>query len=204
MKDQKLSKLFLSPKEYFHDVVGEAVKKSRVKASDFAQAYIVDLLEQFLKADKLFSRDESSGQSNQDTLAEMFLKATNDEKGIRIDLLKKLGDTSLYISGFFGDSLNRKIVDLDYYAEMGGTAYGSLASAVPDTSFQELYSEISNKFLDFVEVLNFVSQRSQIQNNENLLRVCERYIKTGSHLAKEHLLEKGIILSDLPKKKVIQ
>ena len=61
--------------------------------------------------------------------------AQNSEPIVRFELLKKLGDRSLYISGFFADSLQRKVVDVDYYAEMGGVAYGALAdSAVEEVS----------------------------------------------------------------------
>src|SRR4029078_12982392 len=41
--------------------------------------------------------------------------------------LRRIGDTSLYVSGFWSDSLEGRLVDVDYYIEMGGTAYGELA-----------------------------------------------------------------------------
>ena len=36
--------------------------------------------------------------------------------------LKQIGDVSLFISGFFSDSLRRKLVDVDYYVSIGGGA----------------------------------------------------------------------------------
>ena len=37
--------------------------------------------------------------------------------------LKQIGDVSLFVSGFFSDSLRRKLVDVDYYVSIGGVAY---------------------------------------------------------------------------------
>ncbi|MCB0356479.1 MAG: hypothetical protein KDD40_05700, partial [Bdellovibrionales bacterium] len=136
----------------------------------------------------------------ENTLAEMYLKALQEEsQKIKYDKLKKLGELSLYISGFFGDSLKRKVVDIDYYAEIGGRAYDCLASETQEDTYAKVYGEISIKFLDFVDVLTLVSQKSLIQSNEDLLRLYDRYISTGSKLAKEQLLEKGLITTDIKK-----
>jgi len=40
--------------------------------------------------------------------------------------MQRLGDTALFIAGVFADSLNRKLVDVDYYVAMGGTAYAQV------------------------------------------------------------------------------
>jgi hypothetical protein len=149
-----------------------------------AEHYLVQLLEHFVVTERL----------QNDTLAEMFLKAINTTtSAVKVDLLKKLGDSSLYISGFFGDSLNRKPVDLDYYVEMGGNAYGTLAVHVKEDSFRQVYTELSSGFPQFVDVLTYISTKSLMQTNEDLLRLYDRYLRTGSDLAKEHLLEKGLI-----------
>jgi hypothetical protein len=135
-------------------------------------------------------------------LAELFLKAQNESSStLRIDLLKKLGDTSLYISGFFGDSLNRKLVDIDYYADMGGVAYGSLSKEIADQSLAEVYDCFSTRFIEFVDVLTYMSQKTQVQTDQDLLRLYDRYLATGSKLAEEQLLEKGVLNSELRKTK---
>jgi hypothetical protein len=110
-----------------------------------------------------------------------------------VDLLKKLGDRSLYISGFFGDSLERKLVDIDYYAEMGGAAYASLADNVSDDISAQVYRIFSRDFLAYVDVLTYISQQSMIQSDQSLLRLYDRYMRTGSELAKEKLIEMGVL-----------
>lgn len=127
-------------------------------------------------------------------MAELYLTAANSDFHKKIELLKKLGDKSLYISGFFGDSLQRKIVDLDYYVNMGGSAYETLSKTVDRKDpLKDVFETISRRFIDFVEALTYISQNSMISNNQSLLRLYDRYLQTGSTLAKEKLLEMGIV-----------
>jgi hypothetical protein len=152
------------------------------------------MLNFYLDSKNLFDHDtDEQGNRNQQTLAELFLKANNAERSERIALLKKLADRSLYISGYFGDSLQNKIVDLDYYAEMGGTAYDYLANSTKEDHLATVYSIFSKKFLDFVDVLTYISQKSFIKTDESILRLYDRYLRTGSDLAREKLIEMGVV-----------
>lgn len=190
--------IFVEPKTFFQELVGEAFEQRKLKTIPLIKSYVSDLLIHFIHVNNLFEDQPHTGKKSHPTLAELYFKAMSTTSEERQALLKKLGDTSLYISGVFGDSLQRKLVDIDYYADMGGAAYLSLSDEVEDTNFKELYSEIASKFIEIMEVLTIVSQNTLIQNNQNLLRLYENYVRTGSELAKEHLLEKGLL--HLPEK----
>lgn len=185
--------LFQSSREFFTQMIQDAFDRRQIKTLPLATSYLVDLLEHYLITEHLFDEEDQSGRKTRESLAMLFLKAGQSEPRVRRELLKKLGDTSLYISGFFADSLQRKTIDVDYYVEMGGAAYSSLASSVTEESYSELYREFSRRFLDFVEALTYISTQSQIQANNNLLRMYDIYAQTGSAIAREQLLEKGII-----------
>jgi len=193
-----------SPENYFKDGVGEALVHRNIETYPQVTEYLANLLEFYVPTENLFDIDEDSGKKTRETLAEMYLRATNSENNIKIELLKKLGDVSLYISGFFGDSLNRKIVDVDYYVEIGCSAYGSLAEKSSMDLSAKIYNEFSARFLDFVDVLTFISQRVKIQSDEDLLRLYDRYVITGSELAKEQLIENGVLLTNEIKKLTYQ
>lgn len=186
--------------EYFREVVQEAMSERKVQVFPLAESYLVNLLEHYMLADNLFEEEET-GKRKQETLAEMFLRAANSSPCVQRELLKRLGDTSLYISGFFGDSLKRKIVDIDYYVDMGGSAYGSLAAVTDQDLYSKVYLDFSQRFLDYVDVLTFISQKSFIQSEKDLLRLYDRYISTGSKLAEEQLVEKGMLHGSLDKVK---
>lgn len=179
--------LITQPKEYFREMVGGAFEARKLKTIPLAQEYMVGVLEHYIWADKL---------DNHPTLAEMMLEATNSPTGVRTDLLKQLGDLALYVSGFFGDSLSRKLVDIDYYANMGGLAYSTLALHTADSGFKMVFKEYGDKFLEFVEILTYISHQTQVQTDQNLLRLYDRYLKTGSRIAREQLVEKGLILPE--------
>ena len=182
-----------SPRQFFIDRVDDALKRVKFQPLVLSRNYLVDLLQHFMFSSNLFAKRE--------TLAELYLRAQNSPPPMRFEMLKKLGDGSLYISGFFGDSLSRKIVDIDYYVGMGGTAYKSLAISAADENLAQVYDEFSLCFGEFVDVLTVISQEALIQTNGDLLKLYDRYRATGSRLAEGQLLEQGLLNADLQKSK---
>jgi hypothetical protein len=200
-KAQTLELVIQSPREFFVTKVESALEKLKFQPLPLSRHYLVELLQHFMFSSNLFPTDDETGRSKRETLAEMYLRAQTLPPPQRIDQLKKLGDSSLYISGFFGDSLTRKAVDIDYYVDMGGVAYGALAVDASDENMSRVYGEYSQRFAEFVDVLTYISQQSLIQTNEDLLKLYDRYMATGSRLAEEQLLEKGLLNVELSKVK---
>lgn len=186
--------ILLTPRQYFVEMVETGLSKRKIETYPAVQSYLVNLLEFYLDARNLFDEPHSEdGSRKPQTLAEMLLIAANAEKTEKMELLKKLGDRSLYISGFFGDSLSRKIVDVDYYAEMGGTAYSNLADVTREDTVAQVYRVFSKRFIEFVDVLTYISQQSMVQSDQSLLRLYDRYMRTGSEMARERLIEMGVL-----------
>ena len=203
MSAKEFDTLLVSSKHYFKEKVETAVEKRGIKTSPQAVNYLVDLLEHYMFTENLFEKDQDNGKHKKQTLAEMYLTAQQAEQPPekRISLLKKLGDTSLYITGFFSDSLKRKIIDVDYYINMGGTAYGTLAATTNTDLNARVFEEFSEKFVDFMDVLTLISQESAQSSNKDLLRLYDRYMLTGSELAKEELQKQGLLNAEVEKRK---
>ena len=76
--------------------------------------------------------------------------------------MRRLGDVSLFIAGFFAQSFARKLVDVDYHIAMGGRAYGTLADNMRDSmrgqAFAAVFLELAQKFQRLVDVLNDVAE----------------------------------------------
>ena len=185
--------LISSSRDFFQEAVKHACEQRKIKTYPLVKSYLVQLLEYYMAADRLFDEVDSSGRKQSETLAEMFLKASSAEPGTRTRLLKKIGDQSLYVSGFFGDSLHGKVVDFEYYAGIGGAAYGALSGSVRKSDAANVYKEFAQRFGDFVEVLTYISMHAFSRSEENILRLYESYTQTGSTLARERLMEKGLI-----------
>ncbi len=180
-----------SPAEYFKELVEQAVARQKVSPSELSAYYLVHLLETFVRLDRVY---EGAGVEKDKTLAELLCRGLAAESGARrLALFKLTGDLSLFISGFFADSLEGKLVDVDYYVRMGGYAYAR-ASLLSDTSAAEVFSELSQKFVRFVDVLNEVSELSSLSNSRSLLRLYEKWLRTGSKRSESLLREQGVLL----------
>jgi hypothetical protein len=66
--------------------------------------------------------------------------------------------------GFFSDSFNRSLVDIDYYIRLGERAYRSLAHHSRSHA-GDVFDELSDKFSTFVDVLGEVSERTSLSSN---------------------------------------
>lgn len=174
---------------FFHKEIESAVESQGVKLSAHTKSYVVNLLAQYSQASALHSKDE-------DTLALLYLRSQQVSQEERVRMLRRLGDLALCVSGWFADSLNRKIVDVDYYISMGGGAYGTLASIFEQKRdaevFVALYDELARKFPKVVEVLNEVSEGTSSKDT-SMLRLYDRWMKTGSDRMHRILCERGIV-----------
>ena len=106
--------------------------------------------------------------------------------------MRQIGDVALFVSGFFSDSLSRKLVDVDYYVSIGGCAYNALSRVETDT-FSSVFAELGEKFVGFVDVLSEVSERTSCSSNADLLRLYEKWVKTGSRRSGRLLVERGVV-----------
>jgi len=178
--------------EYFYEVVTEAIRNQGVDTSQTAEYYLVNLLAAYTKT-LVHAGDEPLGIK-----ALAAAQATPDE---RVRQLKDVGDTSLYISGFFADSLHRRLVDVDYYIQLGGRAYGELARHLKITrGAGEVYVELHEKFPRFVDVLAEISEKSSMTSNQGVVQLYERWLRTGSERVAQRLRAQGV----LPKKHEVQ
>ena len=205
MKESSSSKgaltLITQPQEFFRELVTDSLERQNVSTSPETEVYLVNLLNQFMTTDRLYRRDEN-GHPREEPLALMLkdaLEETNPQ-GQRA-LFRQVGDVSLYMAGFFQDSLARKVVDIDYYIGMGGVAYRQVAARVDEATMRALYGELGDKFATFVEVFADVSGRTQVPKSEaDLLRLYDLWVRTKSDRAARALQEAGIVPNSSLKK----
>lgn len=174
-----------SPIEYFKDLVESAIARQGVEAGEMTSFYLVNLLAGFVSLDRADTTDD-------EPLGVLLAKALQTGGVAQRDGLRRVGDLSLFISGYFSDSLNRSLVDIDYYIALGERAYGSLARH-SDDAFSDVFDELSGKFTGFVEVLGEVSERTAVSSNTDLLRLYERWLRTKSRRRGDLLVKQGIV-----------
>ena len=181
--------------EYFKDSLNSALTRQQVKAEEDTVYYVVNLLAWFVRSENLFPASAlgRGGQPLALTYAEAVEAKTQDERAAS---LRKLGDVALVISGLFAASFSRKLVDIDYYIAMGGSAYGLLSEQPPNSvrvrTFRAVFGELSAKFQAFVEALAEVADHTPLGSQTDVLRLYEIWMRTGSPYAAERLRRHGI------------
>lgn len=195
-------KLIAQPQEFFKELISEAMDNQHVSAQPETEFYLVNLMNQFITTDRLYPRD-AEGHVREEPLALMVKEAIEQpETEAQRALFRHVGDVSLYVAGYFQDSLNRKLVDVDYYIDMGGTAYRQVAARADAEVFRSLYGELAEKFPAFVEVLAEVSDKTAQKTEKDLLRYYDLWLRTKSERAAKALQEAGILPNATIKKDV--
>jgi hypothetical protein len=184
-------------KEFFKDALHDALSHQHVAVEGETEHYVVNLLTMFSDADALYERSPHDvSRSRIKPLVVMLgeaLEAPTQEARCRG--LQRLGDVSLFISGFFSAGFARKLVDIDYHIAMGGRAYGTLAETVPagrGRTLRQVFAELAAKFQPMVDALNEISESAYRHSDRDCLRLYELWVKTGSERSRRILRNLGI------------
>lgn len=182
--------------EFFRETIQWALGEVQVNLAELTEFYLANLLHEFRRTERLFDRRAAEETFDETPLALLLERALHGSPSERIRALKQLGDASLYVAGFFPARVARRLVALEYYITMGGTAYRSLAAILThQRTFAEIYDELGHKFADCVEVLAVVKRAGRTQTNADLLRLYERWLETGSERLGQLLQKEGIPLT---------
>jgi hypothetical protein len=185
-----------TPRAVFAELVASALWETRVQPSPMAIAYLIELLDSRVRT----AAPAADDAADEGTLAEDLLAARLHAGITRLRRLRNLGDRALFVAGFFGDSLSRSVVDIDYYGDVGRAAYANLAESlarqVTEKTWTGLYLELAQRFDQFVDVLAEVGDRTRSGGSEDLLRLYERYMRTGSPRDRGRLLRRGQVPPD--------
>jgi hypothetical protein len=193
--DAERVKPVASLQEFFRDSVTQAMRRQGVQADDHTAHYVVSLLTVFARSEAFFEEVESGigVRPLALMLADAAEAARPEEKAFT---LQRLGDVSLFIAGFFADGLADKPVDVDYYVYMGGGAYHSLSQQLKHSrrgsTFGPVFDELANKFKEFVDVLNDIRSEARPANEQDILRLYEIWLRTGSRRAERLLRTLGV------------
>jgi hypothetical protein len=187
-----------TPAEYFRELVDSALARQHVQAGEFTSYYLVNLLCQFVRPDARGVAGEH-GQP----LAFRLKRALESGGSEQRARLRDLGDISLFTSGFFSDSLQRQSIDVDYYVSMGEYAYGSLSRRDDDT-FSDVFGELARRFVGYMDVLADISERTALSSCNDVLRLYEKFLRTGSVRDGQKLIDRGIIPNPSVGKRFLQ
>ncbi|MFN8641364.1 MAG: hypothetical protein U0802_06795 [Candidatus Binatia bacterium] len=165
--------------EFFRDVLRGAMQTHAVRPSEPTEHYLVALLEHFAKPGPDWDARP---------LALDYLESFELPRPRRLAALRRVGDTALFLSGVFMESLERRIVSTDYYIGIGRLAYHQLAGLVPS----DVFGEMAARFPDFVRLLSELTFEDMFRGDARTVRVYTRWLRTRGQQDAEWLLRRGI------------
>jgi hypothetical protein len=180
-----------TPVEFFREQLVKALEHQRVATSAFTEFYLVNLLAACIRGGRL---PQPEAGFDEVPLALLYVRALHATRHERARLLRTMGDTALFVSGFFADSLQEGQGSLRYYCDLGGHAYGRLAHEhePAESPGPAVFGELSAHFRQFVDVLSEVSESTRLNTPLSVVRLYERWLQTGSRRAAALLAERGI------------
>jgi len=183
-----------SLREYFHGALRQALTHQRVAVEAQTEQYVVNLLTIFARSKQLFEQTPDGVRLR--PLVQMLSDALEAPTVVERERhLQRLGDVSLFISGFFAHGFARKLIDIDYHIAMGGRAYGTLADGLARGRRQVLsrvFGELAVKFQPIVDALGEISDAARRYSQTDILRLYEIWLKTGSARARGLLRQLGV------------
>jgi hypothetical protein len=183
-----------SLREYFRDALQRALAHQNVAVEDQTEQYVVNLLTIFARSEQLFEQTPDGVRLR--PLVRMLSDALEASTvAERERHLQRLGDVSLFVSGFFAHGFARKLIDIDYHIAMGGQAYGTLANGLARgrrPALCRVFGELAAKFQPLVDALSEISDAAKRYTQSDILRLYEIWLKTGSNRARGLLRQLGV------------
>lgn len=194
--------LSLSPRAFFHERIATASHQLNIKLGDEVEYYLVNLLIEFIEPSKLSQEFKSDVLTT--PLVFLLKQTVEAPEAKRPDMYRRLGDTSLYISGFFQDYFNDKAFDINYFIMMGASAYNQAAVLAKPRSYTanttNTLSQMSENFLQMVDVVAQAADHPERAQATDILSLYDRWNRTGSDRLRNLLLEHGITPISVPYK----
>jgi hypothetical protein len=175
--------------DFFREVLRGAMRTHEVRSSEPTEHYLVTLLERFAKP---------APDWDARPLALEYLESFHQPRPRRLAALRHVGDTALFLSGVFMESLERRTVSTDYYMSIGRIAYHQLAGLAPPdgATAADVFGEIAARFPDFVRVLSELTFEEMFRGDAHTVRVYTRWLRTRGSQDAQWLLRRGIVPYD--------
>lgn len=150
---------------FFFEGLNALNKKSLCPVPESFIFYSSDVLDKFALSQDFF--EVSEGKVREKILGLKLLEAAQYSREEQKRIYKEVADMSLLVCGYFAESTHKKLVDTQYYAQIGKTAYSHLNNA--GTSFLDIprfYEMFATCFEPMTTLMSILaSQNKPGENN---------------------------------------
>lgn len=186
--DSKKIILTSNLKGFFFDGLSELNKKSLCPVPESIIYYSSDVLDKFALSEDFF--ETSEGKVREKILGMKLLEATQFGRDEQKKIYKEVGDMSLMVCGYFSESVNKKIVDTHYYAQLGKMAYSHLNNVTPKfLDIPHFYGMVATCFESLTTLMTLMaSQEKGFENN-----LIFKKLLNDDEVSEKELLTSGVL-----------
>ena len=153
---------------FFFEGLNALNKKSLCPVPESAIFYSSDVLDKFALSQDFFEVTE--GKVREKVLGMKLLEATQLTREEQKRVYKDVADMALMVCGYFAESRQKKIVDAQYYAQIGKMAYTQLNSISPSfLDIPSFYHMFATCFESMTTLMSILASQSKTGNEANLI-----------------------------------
>jgi hypothetical protein len=132
--------------------------------------YCSDLLSEFALINKLY--DEKEDKYHERIMGLSLLTVNNFDEKNKFKKLKEIADTSLMLCGYFVESLDKKILGINYYKKIGMFSYLELDKISPEYRDQpSFFRNMANTYEFIIKTFQILKATQSHQNNPEILKI---------------------------------
>lgn len=190
MQNNPGQKIILSNnlKGFFFEGLSELNKKSLCPVPESIIYYSSDVLDKFALSEDFF--ETSEGKVREKILGMKLLEASQLNREEQKKIYREVGEMSLLVCGYFSQSVNKKIVDTNYYSQLGKMAYSHLNNVTPKfLDIPHFYGMVATCFESLTTLMMLLASREK-GHEYNLVF---NKIMTGENVSETQMKMSGIL-----------
>ena len=163
---------------FFVDEIEAAEERLHLRLGTHSKLYLLHLLKRLSQNEDFFYsniiQDKPLGIVLLEALHKNLFEKTRD--------LKAVGDLSLIFSGLYPEFLTRRLLDIDYFIDLGRRSFHLLSDTYSSYSSKQelfqLYSQLVADFISLIEVLTEISNDLNFMDSSDISKALYRWQKT--------------------------
>jgi hypothetical protein len=157
--------LFTAPslQIYFFDQFRLLNQKMIPPLSNECVHYLSLLMDKFALSEDFFEESqEQDGKIEEKILGTKLLKSEDLSPTVRKKVLQDIGDTALFMVGYFSKRLEKRLLDISYYENIGQSAYLKLnALNVQQYELPSFFALLAKEFQKLSLLMNLFHQQAK-------------------------------------------
>lgn len=171
--------------ENFYEVIETSTEKRKIKITPNVKIYLVGVLMGFSTPNNPLQ------EYNQSLTFKLNESLNENNKSLKEEKLRTIGDLCLFLTGYFPDFIEKKgSGQMDYHIAIGSTAYRVAGECF--TLEDNLFQEMSKKFSNLRLVIGDIRPK-KLYDNYSINQLFERWTKTRETYEHNLLIYRGAV-----------